>query len=261
MRYGMPPHGVRGVPGPVDRGVGHEHVRGGRRRLVVEALHRREAAVRPVREEHEGQRRAVVVQGLPALPERSARVELGDRGDEPVVLGVGLGQAGTLGDVLVPALVPLDPVGQERGAATDVDERPQRSTVVSVTAVPIATKRGVSGRHPICWAANQRASHAAPDELGDAQPHDQEDAQVPERQDPKVPGRGGLDLRPHHEQQAGHRGEGDDDERRRAAPDDAAHDRHRGERTAAPHCHGRAPCTPNRYDQGNRNCPYWVMAA
>ena len=31
--------------------------------------------------------------------------------------------------------------------------------------------------------------------------------------------------------------------------------------TAAPHCQGSAPRIPNRYDHGNRNEPYWVIAA
>ena len=95
--------------------IGHEHVRRGRRRLVVEALHRREPAVRPVREQHQRERRPVVVDAWPALEEGAARVrEPADRVDEALVLGVVLLQPGPLaGEVLVAALVPLDPVGQE----------------------------------------------------------------------------------------------------------------------------------------------------
>ncbi len=83
-------HGIRGTLR--HRRRRQEVVRRGARRLEEEALHRRDAAVGPVRKQHQGHRGAVLTVVAVVLPQRStATVLLADpthRRDELVVLGV-----------------------------------------------------------------------------------------------------------------------------------------------------------------------------
>ena len=174
--------------------------------------------------------------------------------DQPLVFGIRLlGRAALTARVLVAALVPLDPVGQEAFGPVDVDERADGEDHGQ-------THRGADGEQPWCRRsppaggagevcaevvaavaarveprrAASRQPGRAEDEFGDAEAHEQEHAQVPEGQHPEVPCGGGLDACPDPEQQPGHRGEGDEHERRGSPPDDPADDRDRDQRGSTP---------------------------
>ena len=117
----QPSHRVRRVARSRQWCNRHEHVGSARSRFVVQALERLDPAVGPVRQQHERERRAVVVDGPSALPEQPPGWKSIDRLDQRVVFAVLLPRVGLLVGrivvrprrVLVPGLVPRGPVRDE----------------------------------------------------------------------------------------------------------------------------------------------------
>ena len=121
---GQTPDRVRG--GERERRRGHEVVRRGAGRLVVQALHRGDAPVSPVGQQHERQRRPVRVEAAPPFPEEPARGKGGDRVDEALVLGPGLCRHRNVGRraTLEARVVVLRPVREVLSRLVDPHERP-----------------------------------------------------------------------------------------------------------------------------------------
>ena len=213
--------------------LGQEVERGGRRRLEVQALHRADAAVGPVRQQHQGHGRAVAVELPLVLPEgAAAAVLLADllHGQHDVaVLAVRL-------LLLVAAVVPPGPrrdealglgVGLERAEAGPV-EAGARALVERQGAERHADEHERHHQH------RQRGGHARRDRpgphhpgplgdqphgLGHAQPGQEQHGQVVEGQQPAVPE---APLGRHHE---GHADADRRDQQEQTGPQ-AGDDRH-----------------------------------
>ena len=194
----------------------HEEMeRRGRRGLEVEALHRTDASVGPVRQQHERHRCAVVVEVGAVLPQRhpaaALLTDVGHRRHDASVLGVG-------GLALVTEVVPLGPAGDEV-ATRDVDaecvgnvETEQSGhadrRVESVGAVGIlasagqvaelaAEEHGEDHQHDRCCEPGHQADRSLgprsehvghrPHHLTDTDGGEEVDDEVPERQEAGVP--------------------------------------------------------------------------
>ena len=106
-----------------ERGRGEEVVRRRRRRLVVQTFHRADAAVGPVRQHHQCERRAVPADVGARLPQQATRRERAHRVDERSILRVVLlGRVGG-GATFVPGVVVLGPVGDVALRRVDAHER------------------------------------------------------------------------------------------------------------------------------------------
>ena len=194
--------------------LGEEVVRRGGRRLEVEALHRADAPVGEVRQQHRRHRRAVGLEPVAVLPEGPAAAVVGvlpepAHGGEhrlqlgPAALALGRLLPGPSGRVLAlePLVVPLGPrrarrcgsCGRTRASA------PRRWPGTPRRAAGRAGRRGTRGRAegehraggpdrgtgPLGVAGQQRGHRA--DHLGHADAGQQEDAQEVEGQHPGVP--------------------------------------------------------------------------
>jgi hypothetical protein len=175
--------------------------RRGRRRLEVEALHRADAAVGPVRQQHEGHRRAVPVELLLVLPEGAPAAallaHLPHAGDHVVVLAVGV-------LALVAGVVPLGPRRDEAGRLGL--DRPRREPRPRHAGLGLLGAGELTQRHPHDHhrdgerrqghghAGARRRAPAVADEVGDRADHlrngqagQEHRGQVVEGQEPPVP--------------------------------------------------------------------------
>ena len=228
----------------------HEVVRRRRGRLEVEAFHGLDAAVRPVREEHQRERGAVRADRVAALPRHPTGRQRVGRVEERAVLGPRLGGEVGGGAALVPGVVVTGPVRQEITRLLHAHERDRRRDHREdrdrdhphrvARQAALRRRRGCRrGRGPLAAADHpRRPQREQPRQLGHTQARQQEQHQVPERQHPQVPGRGLPEqlaqALPVVEDQPGHERDRGDDERRAAAVEDAGTDGEQRERVDEP---------------------------
>ncbi len=151
---------LRGAGGGAELHLGQEVERGGGRGLEEEALHRTDAALGPVRQQHERHGGAISVDLLLVLPEGAAAAMLGThlvhRDDEVSVLGV-------VGLALVAGVVPVRP-GADEAAFVDAVVEPHPG----VAAVgPLRSTRERSQRQP-----DQHQRHQQTHTRGDGRAND-----------------------------------------------------------------------------------------